>query len=104
MALGLTVPQRTERVVGSDVEVKVLGRCRHPSPLANRLARAAIHYVGNADRVLLDDRLSRAVATRGDEPSRAPTFELAGPRDQIFFDTPRLPCGIVTCGGPCPGV
>ena len=104
MALGLTVPQRTERVVGSDVEVKVLGRCRHPSPLAHRLARAAIHYVGEADRVLLDDRLSRVVATHGHEPSRAPTFELAGPRDHIFFDTRRLRCGIVTCGGLCPGV
>jgi 6-phosphofructokinase 1 len=104
MALALTVPQRTERVVGSDVEVKVLGPCRHPSPLAHRLARAAIHYVGMADRVLLDDRLSRVVATRGDEPSRAPTFELAGPRDHVFFDTRRLRCGIVTCGGLCPGV
>src|SRR5271166_2365424 len=100
VAEGLTVPQRAGRVVPSDLEIKVLGPCRHPSPLEGRLARAAIHYVGNADRVLLDDRLSTAAA----DPSRAPAFELAGPRDRIYFDPSRLRCGIVTCGGLCPGL
>jgi 6-phosphofructokinase 1 len=105
MALALTVPQRTGRVVGTDLEVKVLGPCRYPSPLAERLsqAAAALHYVGQADRVLLDDRLSAASEHRG-APERAPAFELAGPRDRIYFDTRRLRCGIVTCGGLCPGV
>jgi 6-phosphofructokinase 1 len=103
VALALTVPQRTGRVVASDLEIKVLGPCRYPSPLAHRLARAAIHYVGNADRVLLDDRLSTA-ASRRDEPLRAPAFELAGPRDRIYFETETLRCGIVTCGGLCPGI
>jgi 6-phosphofructokinase 1 len=103
MALSLTVPQRTGRVVASDLDIKTLGPCRHPSPLANRLAQAAIHYVGQADRVLLDDRASKVVEHR-DDLSRAPSFELAGPRDHVFFDTSRLRCGIVTCGGLCPGV
>jgi 6-phosphofructokinase 1 len=40
----------------------------------------------------------------GGEPSRAPAFELAGPRDHVYFDTGKLRCGIVTCGGLCPGV
>jgi 6-phosphofructokinase 1 len=102
MALALTVPQRTGRVVASDLEIKVLGPCRYPSPLAKRLARAAIHYVGNADRVLLDDRLS--VASTHGEPLRVPAFELAGPRDRVYFQTETLRCGIVTCGGMCPGV
>jgi len=103
MALALTVPQRTVRVVASDLEVRVLGPCRHKSPLAHRLAKAAVHYVGKADRVLLDDRLS-ALAEHGEEPLRLPAFELAGPRDRIYFDTGSLCCGIVTCGGLCPGV
>jgi 6-phosphofructokinase 1 len=98
-ALGLTVPQRTGRVVASDLEIKVLGPCRHPSPLAGRLAQTAVHYVGQADRVLLNDRLSSV----GDL-SRAPAFELAGPRDRIYFDAAKLRCGIVTCGGLCPGL
>ena len=99
MSLGLTVPQRTGRVVASDLEVKTLGPCRHPSPLAGRLAQTALHFVGKADRVLLDDRLS-AVS----DPSRAPAFELAGPRDRVYFDVGELKCGIVTCGGLCPGI
>jgi len=33
-----------------------------------------------------------------------PQFELAGPRSQIFFDPADLTCGIVTCGGLCPGL
>jgi 6-phosphofructokinase 1 len=103
MAISLTVPQRTGRVVASDLDIQVLGACRYPTPLANRLPQSAFHYVGKADRVLLDDRLSKASEHRA-EFSRAPAFELAGPRDHIFFDPSRLRCGIVTCGGLCPGI
>jgi len=31
-------------------------------------------------------------------------FELAGPREQIYFNPGELGCGIVTCGGLCPGL
>jgi 6-phosphofructokinase 1 len=31
-------------------------------------------------------------------------MEVAGPREQIFFDPARLRAGIVTCGGLCPGL
>jgi len=58
-ALALTVPERTGRVVAEDLEIRILGTCRVPSPLSDRLPRASIHYVGKADRVLLDDRRSR---------------------------------------------
>ncbi len=103
MAISLTVPQRTGRVISADLDIQVLGGCRFPTPLADRLPESAIHYVGKADRVLLDDRLSRAAEHRS-EPHRVPAFELAGPRDHIFFDPGRLRCGIVTCGGLCPGI
>ena len=103
MATGLTVPERTSRVVAADLEISILGECSFPSPLANRLAKAAIHYVGKADRVLLDDRMSRIREHHADLAS-APAFELAGPRHKIFFDPARLRCGIVTCGGLCPGL
>ncbi|MGD0679489.1 MAG: ATP-dependent 6-phosphofructokinase [Polyangiaceae bacterium] len=101
--IGLTVPERTGRVVAGDVEVKILGACLYPSPLKHRLAQAAMHYVGKADRVPLDDRMSKIGEYR-DDLARAPAFELAGPRDHIFFDPRGLRCGIVTCGGLCPGI
>jgi 6-phosphofructokinase 1 len=102
-AIGLTVPERTGRVVAGDVEVKILGGCLYQSPLKHRLARAALHYVGKADRVPLDDRIS-TIGEYCDDLSRAPSFELAGPRDHIFYDPRGLRCGIVTCGGLCPGI
>jgi len=34
----------------------------------------------------------------------APSFEKAGPREKIYFDPSQLKCGIVTCGGLCPGL
>jgi 6-phosphofructokinase 1 len=103
MAVALTVPERTGRVVAEDLEIRILGPCWRPTPLAHRLPQASIHYVGKADRVLLDDRRSR-LHEYIDDFSRVPAFELAGPRDQTFFDTSKLRCGIVTCGGLCPGL
>jgi 6-phosphofructokinase 1 len=103
MAIGLTATERTGRVVAEDVEVKILGPCRVPSPLNHRLAQSAMHYVGKADRVPLDDRMSN-IEEYKDDLVRTPAFELAGPRDKIFFDPGSLRCAIVTCGGLCPGI
>jgi 6-phosphofructokinase 1 len=102
MSVGLTVHERASRVVAADLEIAILGACTYPSPLAQRLAKSTIHYVGQADRVLLEDRLSRVLEQRT-ELETVPAFELAGPRHQIFFP-PSLRCGIVTCGGLCPGL
>jgi 6-phosphofructokinase 1 len=43
----------------------------------------------------------RAQIQAGVDP---PAFELAGPREKIYFDPDTLQCGIVTCGGLCPGL
>src|SRR5687768_13799627 len=98
MAPGLTVLERTSRVVPQDLGIDILGPCTFASPLAKRLAAQSIHYVGKADKVLLDDRMSRVIEYSSDIGA-APAFELAGPRHQIFFDPAELRCGIVTCGG-----
>jgi 6-phosphofructokinase 1 len=103
MSVGLTVHERASRVVAADLEISALGPCQYPSPLAKRLAQTTIHYVGQADRVLLEDRRSDVLGRR-DELEAVPSFELAGPRHQVFFDPAKLRCGIVTCGGLCPGL
>jgi len=62
-----------------------------------------MHFVGEADKVLVDDRLSQLPSSH--ELLRAlPAFELAGPRNRVFFDATRARAGIVTCGGLCPGL
>jgi 6-phosphofructokinase 1 len=103
LTLTLTEPERAERVEASDLSVKALGSCRFESPVAARLGSGAMHPVGEADRVLLDDQRARLLASAV-PASQLPSFELAGPRNRIFFDPAKLRAGIVTCGGLCPGI
>lgn len=81
----------------SSLEVFRLGECRIPSPMSG------IEFVRAGDHVLYHDNLEdiRAFLDAGKEP---PYFEMAGPREKIFFDPSKLKCGIVTCGGLCPGL
>ena len=80
-----------------DFSIARMGNCRIPSPMAT------VDFVGDEERVLYHDRTSkiRGCLADGREP---PGFELAGPRERIFFDPSKLKCGIVTCGGLCPGL
>jgi 6-phosphofructokinase 1 len=86
-----------------DVTIKDLGPCRFPSPAAAHLGEGAMHFVGEADKVLVDDRFSQ-LPTSAEAHSQLPAFELAGPRNRVFFDSSRARAGIVTCGGLCPGL
>jgi 6-phosphofructokinase 1 len=103
LTLTLTEPERAQRVEADDLRIKELGPCQFESPLKSRLGASVLHPVGDADRVLLDDR--RATLNESlVPPSELPSFELAGPRDRIFFDPATVRAGIVTCGGLCPGI
>jgi 6-phosphofructokinase 1 len=90
-------------VSAQDVAIKDLGRCRYPSPAVGHLGEGALHFVGEADKVLVDDRLSQLPGST-ELLRELPAFELAGPRNRVFFDTSKARAGIVTCGGLCPGL
>ncbi|HET9958304.1 MAG TPA: ATP-dependent 6-phosphofructokinase [Polyangiaceae bacterium] len=90
-------------ITRDDVRIRDLGRCLLPSPVARHLGDHALHFVGEADKVLVNDTLSHLEAYRG-ELDTLPAFELAGPRNKIFFDPRATRVGIVTCGGLCPGL
>lgn len=80
-----------------DFSIAKLGECRIPSPMSCK------HFVGEEERVLYDNnpaKIERCYAS-GDCP---PSFEKAGPREKIYYDPSKLKCGIVTCGGLCPGL
>lgn len=83
----------------SDLKLSIpkLGECRIPSPMSR------IKFVTDEDCVTYhaDLREIKAILNAGKEP---PTFEIAGPRERIYFDPSKLKCGIVTCGGLCPGL
>src|SRR5436309_3152171 len=83
------------RITVDDVTIKDLGKCRLPSPVAAHLDQRALHFVGEADKVLVSDCLSQIGAYAG-QLGALPAFELAGPRNRIFFDPRTVRCGIVT--------
>jgi 6-phosphofructokinase 1 len=80
-----------------DFTISRLGECRIPSPMH------ANQFVGDDEHVLYHGQMEEVqkYLGSGKEP---PQFETAGPREKIFFDPSKLKCGIVTCGGLCPGL
>jgi 6-phosphofructokinase 1 len=77
-------------------EVATLGEARIANPMSTS-------YVDDRERLLVPSTLAdvRRSLDAGQDP---PCFEIAGPRERIFFDPRDLRCGIVTCGGLCPGI
>jgi 6-phosphofructokinase 1 len=80
-----------------DFSTDSLGDCTVVSPL-----RTA-HFMDTSKRLLFRADIDelRAQVEAGVDPA---AFELAGPREQIYFNPGELRCGIVTCGGLCPGL
>ncbi|UCG13824.1 MAG: ATP-dependent 6-phosphofructokinase [Deltaproteobacteria bacterium] len=80
-----------------DFTVDRLGECRIPSPMSG------VQFVDDDESVLYhsDLRQIEKILESGKKP---PRFEMAGPREKIYFDPSKLKCGIVTCGGLCPGL
>jgi 6-phosphofructokinase 1 len=80
-----------------DFKVSRLGDSRIPSPLKG------VYFVKDDERVLFNTNVGE-VMERVEKGKSVPSFEKAGPREKIFFDPSKLKCGIVTCGGLCPGL
>ena len=80
-----------------DLTVSRIGDCTIPSPMKG------IRFIRDDESVLYhsDLREIRPYLDAGEDP---PAFERAGPRERIHFDPEGLRCGIVTCGGLCPGL
>ena len=80
-----------------DFTIDRLGEYRYPSPIKE------FRFIKDAEFVLFHARPEevKAFFEAGQEP---PALEVAGPRERIFFNPSQLVCGIVTCGGLCPGL
>jgi 6-phosphofructokinase 1 len=80
-----------------DFQIERLGECRIDTPVVNA------RFIENDEHVLYDYQLKNLMTyiEAGKEP---PYFEMAGARRKIYFDPSKLKCGIVTCGGLCPGI
>ncbi len=80
-----------------DFTIARLGECRIPSPMSH------VRFTRDDERVLYYAQLKDMKAWIG-KNADPPSMEAAGPREKIFFDPSKIACGIVTCGGLCPGL
>jgi 6-phosphofructokinase 1 len=80
-----------------DFTIARLGACCVPSPMSG------VRFIHDEERVLYHVSFEemKGWLDRGVEP---PAMEVAGPRSMLFFDPSTVACGIVTCGGLCPGL
>jgi 6-phosphofructokinase 1 len=80
-----------------DLSIQTLGPCQIPSPVSGT------QFIPDSDRLLVPMDLE-TVSRHYSEKETPPAFELAGPREKIFFQPEKIKAGIVTCGGLCPGL
>ncbi len=87
-----------------DTRIPVLGHANIESPLSSQeKAVKARSFVAENKRVVIEVDSERLLDLC--KKNRAlPSFELAGPREKIYFNPDQLTCAIVTCGGLCPGL
>lgn len=80
-----------------DFTIENLGECSYPSPMREG------RFIADGERLMYHSRFEeiKPYISREEEP---PSLELAGPRERIFFDSAKVACGIVSCGGLCPGI
>lgn len=73
------------------MDITVLGEARYPSPLD--------YHVSDKARVPFN-----VIIDPDAPPPEELMFEVAGPREKLFFDPKKTRAGVVTCGGLCPGL
>jgi 6-phosphofructokinase 1 len=77
-----------------ELEVESLGPGKFASPLPSARQR----FVDDNDRVLFPSTTAEL------ETLGSSSFRRAGARRNVFFEGSRSSCGIVSCGGLCPGI
>lgn len=82
--------------------IKNLGECTVPSPLHD-IGGVEVHFRRDSEGVLYNHVVDLDAPPEHAPVERGLCFEVAGPRERIFFDPSRTTAGIVTCGGLSPG-
>ncbi|MGE0021984.1 MAG: ATP-dependent 6-phosphofructokinase [Draconibacterium sp.] len=74
-----------------DMNITHLGEARFQSPVKRTVS----------DNLSVPEHI---ISNREKEIKNILSFELAGPREKLYFDPLKTKAGIVTCGGLCPGL
>ena len=83
-----------------DFAIEILGSCNFQSPI--KLAGTGL-WTSDDEKMAVKPNLKVLLQQikQGEIPS---SFEVAGPRKQLYFDPVTVRAAIVTCGGLCPGL
>ena len=81
--------------------IKQLGERRFTSPLIEKFQLNNMNFVKDEKRMLYNVMLMDMDSSTIDTEK---TFELAGPREELYFEPENVTSAIVTCGGLCPGL
>jgi 6-phosphofructokinase 1 len=82
--------------------IESLGERQYLSPL-RRAGPGVVKFKNDRDQILCDDRANDGLET--DRVSQLPrAFEIAGPRERIYFEPEKTVAAVVTCGGLSPGL
>jgi len=86
----------TAKKVAMDTAIQTLGVAKIPTPLSY------LRFIEQEEQLELNltEEEADVVGAHG-LPLR---FEKTGPRGKIYFDSSKVKCAIVTCGGLCPGI
>ncbi|MBV8377751.1 MAG: ATP-dependent 6-phosphofructokinase [Verrucomicrobia bacterium] len=82
--------------------IESLGDCRFYSRLPHMCCKGA-GFKTDSDHIACDDKVNREFGSDAAQRDGL-SFEVAGPREHIYYDSANTTAAIVTCGGLCPGV
>lgn len=82
----------------SDLVIEKISSCGVHTPM-----QQAVYIDDEKDRIVFSSNL-RELKPYIEVCGEIPCFEMAGPREKVFFEPGKISCGIVTCGGLCPGI
>jgi 6-phosphofructokinase 1 len=90
-------------VEASKFIVENLGPANFENPLSKALGdEKFVIFTSDEKRILLHPHTSALDASS--DITKLASFEIAGPRKELYFDPPKAKVAIVTCGGLCPGL
>jgi 6-phosphofructokinase 1 len=85
-------------------EIQTLGHAKIDSPLKQKSkSKIKKKFISNNDKIYVDIKFN-ALSKKTESGDKTKGFELAGPREKIYFDPSKVKCAIATCGGLCPGL
>lgn len=85
-----------------DTKIPKLGEAKIQSPI--KKPDSPFRYFVSDDTRILIDANEEDVSAKYLSGQKPLSFELAGPREKVYFDPSKLRCALVTCGGLCPGL